>query len=128
MSATNEEREKVIAEWVKRAGDDLETAELILRQTDNYEIAVYHAHQAIEKAIKARLLKEGRTFKFVHDLEALCRQLPDGIIDEKLRDDLAFVNALYPTLRYPGGDLITRDQAEKSVLSAKEIVSRVKAP
>jgi HEPN domain-containing protein len=122
MSAEIErEKEKIIGEWEQRAADDLESAELILKETDNYEIAAYHAHQAIEKTIKAELLKKGKTFKFIHDLNVLVRQLYEERVDEALLEKVSLVNSLYPILRYPTGDFVSKEQAEKSVGIAKEI-------
>src|SRR3989339_473869 len=68
------EKTKIIAEWQQRAENDLESAGIILRESDNYDIAIYHSHQAIEKLLKAILLKQGQTFKFSHDISALFLQ------------------------------------------------------
>ena len=90
MSAMNE---KVVKEWIQRAFDDLESAELLLKESDKYEISAYHSHQAIEKMIKAELIKNGETFRFIHDLNALFLQLFKGIKDQALFDEISFVNS-----------------------------------
>lgn len=43
------EEQKIIAEWIQRAIDDLESAQIILKESDNYDIVAYHAHQAIDE-------------------------------------------------------------------------------
>jgi HEPN domain-containing protein len=121
------EKKKIIGEWVRRAADDLESAKLILKETDSNEIAAYHAHQAIEKALKARLLSRGETFRFIHDLKVIFRQVFDPSGEPEALEKIVYVNALYPKLRYPTGDKITKEQAEKCVEAAEEIFSLLKA-
>jgi len=117
------EKEKllVIKEWEQRAKDDLESAQVLLKETDNYEIAVYHAHQAIEKYLKAKILKNRENFNFIHDLVVLFKQAYKG---EKagLLEKVAYVHSLYPVLRYPGGDKVTELQASKCLKIAREIL------
>lgn len=40
--------------WLKEAGEDIETAE-ILYKNERYDAACFYAHQAAEKAVKALL-------------------------------------------------------------------------
>lgn len=51
------EKKLIIAEWIERAVDDFESAEILFKKTDNYEIVVYHCHQAIER--KERIVGTG---------------------------------------------------------------------
>lgn len=126
MSAEIErEREKVIQEWKQKAKDDLESAEVLLRETDNYEIAAYHAHQAIEKILKAELMERGETFKFIHDLNTLFQQVFGAVGRPDLFEKISFVNSLYPMLRYPTGDKVARDQAEKCIEAVKVVFAEL---
>src|SRR3989339_33915 len=120
------EKADILKEWEQRAADDLESAEILLRESDNYDISAYHAHQAIEKIIKFRLLKCAQAFKFIHDINSLFKQLPEAKNCADLFDKISYVNFLYPRLRYPTGDKITREQAERCLVIAKEIFSWVK--
>jgi len=122
----NAEKAKIVQEWADRAKDDLESAAVILKETDNYEISTYHSHQAMEKIIKAALLKKGETFKFIHDLNTLFQQLFGEGVKQSLLDKVSFVNSMYPVLRYPTGDRITKEQAEKSLAIANEIFEIIK--
>lgn len=115
------EGKAVIGEWKQKALDDLESAEIILKESDNYEISVYHSHQAIEKFLKTELLKNGQTFKFIHDIDVLFEQVYGGKGDGSLAKKISYVNGLYPSLRYPFGDKVTKDQAIRSLSIAKEI-------
>ena len=117
----NAEKVKVIQERADRAKDDLESAEIILKESDNYEISTYHSHQAIEKIIKTALLKKGEKFKFIHDLNILFQQLMGGKADLSIVEKISYVNSLYPMLRYPAGDKITKEQAKKSLAIANQV-------
>lgn len=118
------EKQVVIKEWEQRAEDDLESAQVLLKETDNYEIAVYHAHQAIEKKLKAEIIRKGETFNFIHDLGVLFKQAYGIGKALDLLDKATYVNSLYPLLRYPGGDKVTRQQAEKCIGIAEEILEK----
>lgn len=120
------EKKMIISEWAQRAADDLESAELIIKNTDNYEIATYHSHQAIEKLLKAAILKKGDQFRFIHDLDALFKQVFTVDEKEELYKDILFVNALYPLLRYPTGDKVTKEQAEKGIKAAQKVFQEIK--
>ncbi|MFA6548859.1 MAG: HEPN domain-containing protein [Candidatus Margulisiibacteriota bacterium] len=122
----NEGVEQVIKEWIQRAMDDLESAELVLNESDNYEISAYHSHQAIEKMIKAELIRQGETFRFIHDINALFTQLFKGTMDQELFDEISFVNSLYPRLRYPTGEYVQKDQADKCLKIAKKVKDKLK--
>ncbi|MCX5751914.1 MAG: HEPN domain-containing protein [Candidatus Saganbacteria bacterium] len=115
-----EEKQKIIGEWEQRADDDLESAEIILRESDNYDISAYHSHQAIEKLIKACLLRQGEPFKFIHDISTLFLQAFKNPGQEDMFEKISYINSLYPKLRYPSGDQTTKEQAEKCLQIAKE--------
>lgn len=116
------EKNEILGEWERKAIDDLESAELILKESDNYEISIYHSHQAIEKSLKSKLLKMGRNFKFTHDIDVLFEQVYGMGMDKKMANKIAALNALYPSLRYPFGDKMTKDQAEDCLKTAKEML------
>ncbi|MBI5701419.1 HEPN domain-containing protein [Candidatus Saganbacteria bacterium] len=127
MSAEIEkEKAVIIGEWERRALDDLVSAEIILKESDKYEISVYHSHQAVEKFLKANLLKLGQTFKFTHDIDVLFEQVFGDDKDKAAAEKIAHLNALYPSLRYPFGEKITKDQAINCLAIAKEAISRLR--
>ncbi len=53
-------------EWLEYAKADLESAKILLSETENYHIVAYHSHQAIEKIFKRFLLLKGKRFPFIH--------------------------------------------------------------
>jgi len=122
MKPNEPEKEKIVREWFEKAFSDLESAEILLRESSHYDIVVYHAHQAIEKYFKATLLKANKTFRFVHDLNSFFSEASELLPIKQLEEDVSFVNSLYPRLRYPSGDIVTLEEAEKSLAIAKKIL------
>lgn len=108
-------------EWLEYAKDDLESAKIILKETDNYHISVYHSHQAVEKILKWFMLKNEVKYPFTHDLKVLFKKACEiRKTISSLLDDILFVDNLYPQLRYPTGEKISKHEAEKSFTIAKE--------
>jgi len=116
-----DEKKLLENEWLQHAQDDLESAQIILKESDNYHISAYHSHQSIEKLFKWSLLKNGQKFPFIHDLKELFRLVAKAAKIEDKFEDILFVDDLYPQLRYPTGEQITREEAEKSLTIAKNI-------
>jgi len=115
----NPEIENLVKEWKEKSENDLGSAQLLLKETNYYEISAYHSHQSIEKILKAEILKEGKSFKFTHDLNSLFLQVLDE--ESNLFDKVSYVNSLYPLLRYQSGDKILKSQAEEALQIAREI-------
>jgi HEPN domain-containing protein len=63
--------EDVARAWLRKAGSDLENAELCLAAEKALDTACFHCQQAAEKAIKAYLIARHVEFPFVHDLKRL---------------------------------------------------------
>src|SRR3989339_1856272 len=108
------ENEIMLAEWLQYAKDDLESAEVVLKKTESYHISVYHSHQALEKIFKWFLLKDRQKFPFTHDLRVLLKTVCDTQNLENLLEDVLYIDNLYPQLRYPTGETISKEEAEKS--------------
>ncbi len=81
-------------EWLDKADKDLRMARIALREGIP-DYAVFHAQQAVEKYIKAFLVKHGKPFGRTHNLRKLidlCREIDDGF--QYLLD--IGVDVLYP--------------------------------
>lgn len=119
------EKNLIASEWLAYARDDLESANIILEQSDNYHISVYHSHQTIEKIFKWFLLKNNRQFPFIHDILELFKLVCELQKIDYVLDDLIFIGTLYPQLRYPTGDKITKEDAEKSLVIAENMFKKL---
>ena len=115
------ENELMLEEWLQFAKDDLEAAKILLKETDNYHISVYHSHQAVEKLFKWFIIKRGQKFPFTHDLRVLFN-LVCGLQNFKgLLEDILYLDNLYPQLRYPTGEKVSEEEAEKSLSITKTV-------
>ncbi|OGC19410.1 hypothetical protein A2292_01790 [candidate division WOR-1 bacterium RIFOXYB2_FULL_46_45] len=94
------------------SGHDADTAALLIKENGHADIIIYHIHQAVEKMIKALLVKNGKAFDKTHFLDKLLAQAIK--IDPKLsniEDDVLAINLYLPKLRYPYGDVIKFEEA-----------------
>ncbi len=117
----------ITQEWVDKAVADLATArrELRARQQPNYDAACFHAQQAVEKLLKARLVEADIRFAKTHDLEQLLDlALPVEPLWELFRPALNALNSFAVNFRYPG-ETATRETAKPIVKSAVDICRQI---
>ena len=97
--------------WLKKAENDLRTAEYTMTMDDPpYDIVCFHAQQCAEKYLKARLASTGLPTPKVHNLTALLDRLrSEEPLWEVYRADLAFLSVLAVSFRYPGDSLGRND-------------------
>lgn len=114
--------------WIQKARDDLRWAQASFKEDVSHGVC-FSSQQAVEKALKAFLLHQGKQPRRIHDLVAL---LEDCIeIDprfEQLVDAAATLSGYYVETRYPDlGDFMgyTSDQAEEAIGMARETVTFV---
>lgn len=117
------ERLAEVERWLRFAGEDLSTAELIVEQSKPPRQACFYAQQAAEKAIKAALIFLQLDFPYRHDLDYLRALLPDGWLLKENPPDLAELTAWAIRGRYPG-DLqeATEEQARTAAEQAREVL------
>ena len=117
------ERLAEVGRWLRFAGEDLSTAELISEQERPSRQACSHAQQAAEKAIKAVLIFLQVDFSYRHDLDYLRTLLPDGWLLKDNPPDLAEMSAWAVRGRYPG-DLreAKREDAQITIEQAREVL------
>ncbi len=72
---------EIVQEWVERGDSDLEAAKILAHQKGLENQTGFHCQQAIEKWLKAYLLKQGEELRKIHDLTALvinCEKYDSG--------------------------------------------------
>ncbi len=112
----------VLRQWLRYAGEDLRTAEILLEESDIPRISCFHAQRAAEKSIKAIFVFLQVDFPFKHNLNRLRDLLPDGWDIKKDFPDLASLSEWAVEPRYPG-DLrkATQEDAEAAVGQARNV-------
>ncbi len=124
-----------IKKWLKRAERDLKAAE-ILMNAQLYADAVYHAHQAAEKAIKAMLLSVGLEIKehkisgYFYDEFVVNNPEMEEIYDMLVELEKHWLKSRYPLETSKGiwdpDENYTEELAMKLLSYAKKIVGFVK--
>jgi HEPN domain-containing protein len=61
-----------VQQWLKKAESDLQTSKILLdAEVDDYFPCAFHSQQAIEKFLKAYLVRHQVEFRKTHDLDEL---------------------------------------------------------
>ncbi len=124
MRTPDQVRWDFVQEWLRKAESDIEAARILVAEDlDDYEVAAFHAQQAVEKLIKAYLVRHQVEFSKTHEIEALRDLLAS--IDQTLAVKLADADELTPyavDYRYPGdaGD-VSQGDAEGAVRLAEAV-------
>ncbi len=94
---------KQVEEWIRYAKIDLLSAEKLLEDEFLTQSVAFHAHQAIEKSLKAILEHQNIKILRTHDLDKLYGMVQEtGInFDEMDEDILTQINDVYIDSRYP---------------------------
>ena len=125
-------REQVIRDfvqqWLKKAETDFKTARTLLdTETDDYYPSAFHSQQAVEKLLKAFLVRHQIEFRKTHDLDEIFN-LTDTI-DPSLRDEIGSCIWLTPygvEFRYPGEyPEVDYDTAERAFIKAELVKENV---
>ena len=99
-------------EWLALASHDADTVDLLIRQNGHADIIIYHVHQAVEKSLKALLIKGGQTFDKTHFLDKLLAKAVQSYPElTKIENEVLAINLYLPKLRYPYGDVIEFSEA-----------------
>jgi HEPN domain-containing protein len=104
-----------VLEWVVKAEQDYQTAEVMSRKrkTPVPDIVGFHSQQCIEKYLKALLVLQKSDFPKTHDLiELLEIALSKEPLLEAFRPDLRILNPFSVQFRYPGESATVEESLE----------------
>ena len=116
---------KTIAYWLESAEYDLETGKTLLR-SKRYPYALFFGHLAIEKLLKALIVKQtGEHSPFPHSLVMLARK-SDLQIPEDMLDQLAEFMEFHTEARYPDAKMefyrkCTKEFAKEKFAEIKKV-------
>ncbi len=114
---------KQLEEWIFLAQSDLKSARLIFASEENIShICIYHAHQSVEKMMKAYLHAKDHEVSHTHDLKKLL------LIISKLeeswmlyQEQIIDLDEYYPKTRYPYGDILAKEDARTCLGIAEKL-------
>ncbi|RLB60777.1 MAG: DNA-binding protein [Deltaproteobacteria bacterium] len=116
-------------DWFKQAKNDIQWAE---HSFDGgfFSQTCFIAQQSSEKALKAYCFFKGFDIIRTHSLYQIIKNLGEnGLLEKNARElDLYYISARYPDALPSGApyEIITKEQAEKALQSAREIFSVIK--
>lgn len=116
---------KSYEEWIEAAKKDLKGAEILNKATGVEELVAFHCQQAVEKYLKAFLIKETGILHSGHYLMGLlkkCYQIDKSL--KKFVVQITFLNSYYIETRYPSEEGLTveKEDAEKCIEYAREVL------
>lgn len=112
-------------DWIEMARKDLRGAKVLHEATEVEELVAFHCQQAVEKYLKAFLIKETGILHSGHYLMGLLKRCYQ--IDENFREfipQVTFLNSYYIETRYPaaGGLIVDEEDAEQCIEYASQVL------
>jgi HEPN domain-containing protein len=119
---------KLVAEWVKKAEEDLAAVEVLGRRKPGlHDIVCFHCQQTAEKYLKALLQHLGEPIPKTHDLEHLLDLLvPRDAALRSLRRGLNRLTEYAVEYRYPGARTTAR-RAQSALRLARRVRDAVRS-
>jgi HEPN domain-containing protein len=104
MNPFEDELRRLTREWLRKADLDIDVAARLGAEAERFRDAVaFHAQQAVEKYLKALLVRHQVAFQKTHDIEKLLQLL--RAVEPGIADALQEATWLTPfgvDIRYPG--------------------------
>ncbi|MCD6195646.1 MAG: HEPN domain-containing protein [Staphylothermus sp.] len=121
-------KEEIAEKWLRKAYTDLRVAEKLFEIGEEPWVIVFHAQQAVEKALKTYLVLHNKHFGKTHNLSRLIDLCSE--IDKELQQLHELdIDELYPLAieaRYPDtGIEITVNEVREAIEKARTAISFV---
>lgn len=128
MSERSEPVRTATRRWWAFAEDDLKLADLAANPEDPiYGGTLFHAQQAVEKALKTVLVAEQIPFERTHDLHRLLQSIPEDWSVRNSEVDIDWLTDWAVVSRYPANlPDPTRETAERALKEARTILDLVR--
>ena len=113
-------------EWLKYAEADLHYARLGQKDSEaSRGLIAFHAQQAVEKAMKAVLVRHKVEFPKTHDLENLVELIEDtGLAWPSDLNRVLEFTSFATHARYPGfDDPITKSEVDEAIAMAEQVLA-----
>lgn len=114
-------------DWLRHATSDLELARMSGVPDVLLESLRYHAHQCVEKALKAVLVARGIPVRKTHSIGLLLDLLSErGVLPEDM-DEAVILTDYAVTGRYPGdAEPVTQSEYERALHIAERVLAWAK--
>lgn len=117
----------VVRTWWKQAQADLKSARHSLQAGDFY-VASFLAQQAVEKGLKALLIRQGKGLVKIHNLVLLAQEgaLPTELIKKCDALNVVYIETRYPIREVTPSETFTRPMARTDIKIAREVLRWVR--
>lgn len=123
----NADSQESLAQWVRKADEDLRVAELAMGGPgDDHWIVMFHAQQCVEKYLKALLIHLSIDFPKVHDVADLLQLLPSAMRPEIALATQENLTYYATTGRYAEALPAGREEAEAALAAARSVRDAVR--
>jgi HEPN domain-containing protein/predicted nucleotidyltransferase len=112
-----------LASWIRRAQHDFVAMQALVNiDPPPWDAVCFHAHQGVEKLLKACLIAKSIRPRRTHDVrELLDLCMRSGMDLEHLRPACVTLYEIWPRSRYPEDEEPTRSDAERAVAAAATV-------
>lgn len=120
---------EIVREWVKKGDSDFIAAKTLAPQKGVENQTGFHCQQAIEKWLKAYLIKQGEELRKIHDLTALvidCEKYDPTF--QELESLVEGITDFAVEFRYPGESATTeevQDALDKTIKIRKILMPKI---
>ncbi|MFH7904075.1 MAG: HEPN domain-containing protein [Candidatus Aenigmatarchaeota archaeon] len=116
-------KDKSISEWIEKADTDLRVAKKLFELEEAAWIIAFHSQQAVEKFLKAFLIKNNVKFRKTHDIKELldlCIQIDKDF--EKLKElGIEYLTEYATDIKYPGFYEPSMEEAKEAIEIAEKV-------
>ncbi|MCK4356230.1 HEPN domain-containing protein [Candidatus Bipolaricaulota bacterium] len=120
----NEHVLTVVRGWIEKAESDLKIAVIALKAGEDCpaDAVAFHAHQCVEKYLKAFLVSSGTDFPKTHNIEELMARIPENFRPNLAEEEQDRLTEYATVTRYPGDyEPISLTEAREAVEIAQRI-------
>lgn len=108
-------------EWIKFADEDLWAANIAF-DNKHYSLCVAHSHDAVEKILKAVMLKNHMDIERIHVINRITAELIAILpVLSNFSNEISDMDYYYMPSRYPSMIVIDKETAERQLNTAKII-------
>jgi HEPN domain-containing protein len=125
---TPSDEPRSLPEWVARAQRDFLALDVLARAGEPLEDSIcFHAHEAVEKTLKAVLVRSQISPPHRHLLKELLARCPESLQRlSGVADACAILDGVFPKTRYPDDPIPTAEEVDAAVKAARLIRERAR--
>ncbi len=117
-------KEADFTEWVRYADEDCNSAKALLDSDAYPGHVIFHCHDALEKYLKAIMLKDNQEIEYIHKLKNILINTPISDDDKMyLKNTFIILDELYMASRYPTKvGKVTKEDGKRAFERTRESV------